>query len=95
MLRARRLDAADAPMSNAPQIHGHEVIEMVSCFPGGIAREELAATLVDRFGAEARFHTCSADGMDLDGLLEFLEARDKVRLADGVVFPGGSPACSH
>jgi hypothetical protein len=34
-------------------------------------------------------------GMDLDGLLHFLEARDKVRIKSGVVYPGGSPACEH
>jgi hypothetical protein len=33
--------------------------------------------------------------MDLDELLHFLEARDKVRIASGVVFPGGAPACEH
>jgi len=34
-------------------------------------------------------------GMDLDGLLHFLEDRDKVRITSGVVFPGGAPACEH
>lgn len=38
----------------------------------------------------ATFHTCSALGRDLDALLAFLEARDKVRIVSGVVFPGGS-----
>lgn len=33
--------------------------------------------------------------VDLDGLLRFLEARDKVRIASGVVYPGGSPVCEH
>jgi len=49
----------------------------------------------DRFGRSVTFHTCSAAGMDLDGLLQFLEARDKVRITGGMVFPGGSPACEH
>jgi probable metal-binding protein len=43
----------------------------------------------------ATFHTCSAAGMDLDALLTFLEARDKVRITSGVVYPGGSPAFEH
>lgn len=33
--------------------------------------------------------------MDLDELLYFLEARDKVRITRGVVYPGGLPACVH
>ena len=52
-------------------------------------------TVAERDGRMATFHTCSAHGMDLDGLLAFLEARDKVRMVGGVVFPGGSPACDH
>ena len=34
-------------------------------------------------------------GMDLDGLLGFLEDRGKVWITSGVVFPGGSPACER
>ena len=49
----------------------------------------------ERYGRHVTFHTCSAMGMDLDGLLRFLEARDKLRTTSGVVFPGGSPACEH
>ena len=49
----------------------------------------------ERYGRMATFHTCSAAGMDLDELLHFLEARDKVRITGGVVFPGGAPACEH
>lgn len=33
--------------------------------------------------------------MDLDGLLHFLESKDKVRITNGVVYPGGNPACEH
>lgn len=49
----------------------------------------------ERFGRMVTFNTGSAAGMNLDGLLRFLEARDKVRITSGVVFPGGSPACEH
>jgi probable metal-binding protein len=49
----------------------------------------------ERFGKSVTFHTGSAMGMDLDGLLRFLEGRDKVRIKNGVVFPGGSPVCGH
>jgi hypothetical protein len=34
-------------------------------------------------------------GMDLDGLLPFLEARNKVRIKSGVVYPDSSAACDH
>ena len=47
----------------------------------------------ERFGKSVIFHASSAMGMDLDGLLAFLETRDKVRIKSGVVYPGDTPVC--
>ena len=82
-------------MSDAIAIHGHAIIDLVSQYPDGIRFSQLMDVVDERFGKSATFHTCSATGMDLDELLHFLEARDKVRITNGVVFPGGSPACGH
>jgi probable metal-binding protein len=77
------------------QIHGHEIIGLVSAYPEGIAAGTLADIAAGKFGAGARFFTCSAEDMSLLELLAFLGERDKVQLRDGLVFPGGSPACEH
>jgi probable metal-binding protein len=82
-------------MSDTLAIHGHDIIDLVSQHPDGIRLGRLMEMVEDRFGKSVTFHTCSAAGMDLDGLLHFLEARDKVRITAGTVFPGGSPACEH
>ncbi len=82
-------------MTNAIAIHGHDIIDLVATYPDGIRLSQLMEIVGERFGKSVTFHTCSAAGMDLDGLLHFLEARDKVRIASGVVYPGGSPACGH
>lgn len=59
-------------------IHGHEVLHMMLETPRGFASaSDLADAIVRRFGAEARFHTCSAEGMDARGLVAFLEERGK------------------
>lgn len=79
----------------ANQIHGHEVINIVSAHPQGISVADLGETLAAQFGEGARFFTCSAENMDLAALLLFLEARDKVRLDGDTIFPGGSGACQH
>jgi probable metal-binding protein len=76
-------------------IHGHDIIDLVAKHPEGIRLSQLMEVVAERYGRMATFHTCSAAGMDLDGLLRFLEARDKLRITSGVVFPGGSPACEH
>ncbi len=82
-------------MNDTIAIHGHDIIDLVSNHPNGIRLGQLMDIVGERYGRNVTFHTCSAAGMDLDGLLHFLEARDKVRIASGVVFPGGSPACEH
>ena len=82
-------------MTDAIAIHGHDIIDLISEHPDGIRLGQLMETVSGRYGRMATFHTCSAAGMDLDGLLRFLEARDKVRITSGVVYPGGSPACEH
>lgn len=59
-------------------IHGHAVLEMMLETPEGFASEAaLTAAIVARFGADARFHTCSADDMDAATLVAFLAGRGK------------------
>ncbi len=82
-------------MTDATTIHGHDIIDLVATYPDGIRLSQLMELVAERYGRMVTFHTCSAMGMDLDALLTFLEARDKVRITSGVVHPGGSPACEH
>ena len=47
-------------------------------------RESLRSAIIERFGSEARFFTCSADSMNADQLIEFLEQRGKfIEAGDG------------
>ena len=77
------------------QLHRHEIIELVAKYPEGIATWTLADIVAGEFGTGARSFTCSAESMSLPELLTFLGEREKVQLRDGLVFPGGSPACEH
>jgi len=57
-------------------IHGHEVLEMM--FGNSYSsQEELIREINARFGADARFYTCSAENMDARELVEFLRAKGK------------------
>ena len=82
-------------MTDAIAIHGHEIIDLIATHPDGIRLSQLAETVTERFGKSVTFHTCSTMNMDLDSLLAFLEARDKVRIVSGVIFSGGSSTCDH
>lgn len=72
------------PPTTAPsEVHGHDVMNMMLESRLTYTRESLAAAIVARFGAGARFHTCSASGMTPDQLITFLEERDKFTPAAG------------
>ncbi len=44
---------------------------------GQFTRASLKQAMAERFGAEARFHTCSASEMDAEALIDLLAARGK------------------
>jgi probable metal-binding protein len=59
------------------QIHGHEVLEMMLQSGKGYTRASLLNDILAQFGAESRFHTCSAENLTAEGLIDFLQARGK------------------
>ena len=66
------------------EIHAHEIMHMMLESDGGFSRESLSLASIERFGVDARFHSCSRDGMDVNAVIEFLEIRGKfVARADG------------
>jgi probable metal-binding protein len=65
-------------------IHGHEVMQMMLDMGGHFTHASLQAAIEEKFGADARFHTCSARDLTAVTLIEFLEAKGKfIPAADG------------
>ena len=70
--------------SDMTDIHAHEVMHMMLEQDGGFSHESLTKAIIDRFGADARFCSCSAAGMDVNAVIDFLESRGKfVARGDG------------
>lgn len=65
-------------MPSTSEIHGHEIIRLVNGAKPPLTRAQLLDEAQRRFGQEARFCTCSAQGMTLEQLLTFLASRGKV-----------------
>jgi len=42
------------------EIIAHEVIHMILEQDGGFSRESLAQSIIDHFGSDAKFYSCSA-----------------------------------
>ena len=76
-------------------IHGHDAIEMIQQAGRAFSRPELVAAIGERFGAGASFHTCSAEGMTADGLIDFLASRGKFFGNDTALSIDPSKICQH
>jgi len=77
------------------QIHGHDVLDMMMASRQVYTQESLREAIIAKFGADARFHTCSADDMDAAGLIEFLAARGKFTAQAGGFALDPAKVCSH
>lgn len=76
-------------------VHGHEVLEFMMETGGGFTKDGLRDAIVGRFGADARFYTCSAQGMTAEELIEFLDARGKFANAGEGFNTRPEFMCSH
>ncbi len=73
--------------------HGHEVLEMMQGH--SYMEESLLEAIVEKFGPEERFYTCSADNLTAQGLIDFLKERGKfMPLEDGFTVDK-SKVCNH
>ena len=76
-------------------IHGHQVLEMLLASGKARSRASLIEVIEERFGRDARFHTCSAQGMSAADLISFLEARGKLCTVGEGMLPDRDKICSH
>jgi len=66
------------------EIHAHEVMRLMLELDTDFSHESLSQAITERFGADARFHSCSIAGMGINAVIDFLESRGKfVARADG------------
>jgi len=77
------------------EIHAHEVMQMMLELDEEFSRDSLAQAINDRFGAGAKFHSCSASGMDVHAVIDFLESRGKFVARDDGFNTAVDKICSH
>lgn len=77
-------------------VHGHEVMHFMLEQGGSFIRESLAAAVVAHFGADTRFHTCSAQEMTAEQLIELLARKGKfVEDENGFFNTQPDKICNH
>lgn len=74
--------------------HGHDVLHMMEG-NSYATKEELVKAIIEHFGKDERFHTCSADNMDAAELVDFLTARGKFMSAEDGFTVDASKICNH
>lgn len=74
-------------------VHGHEVLHMME--GNSYTENSLIKAIVDRFGSEERFYTCSAENMTAEELVQFLKDRGKFMPADTGFTVDTSTICNH
>jgi probable metal-binding protein len=76
-------------------IHAHEVMQMMLEQDEVFSRESLGQAIIERFGASATFHSCSASGMDVQTVIDFLESRGKFVVRDNGFNTAEDKICNH
>ena len=76
-------------------VHGHEVMEMMMASGKNYTKESLECEIIEKFGADTRFHTCSAENMTAGELVDFLESRDKFINAGEGFSTNPEKICDH
>jgi probable metal-binding protein len=82
-------------MRTNEQIHGHEVMQMMLDSGVTYTRATLRDAILEKFGPEARFFTCSAENMTADGLIDFLAGRGKFVETAGGFTTDPANVCDH
>lgn len=75
--------------------HGHEILHMME---GNTYenKESLIKAIIDKFGAEELFYTCSAEDLSAEELVDFLYERNKFRVIENGKFTvNTSQICDH
>jgi probable metal-binding protein len=76
-------------------VHGHEVMQMMIESNCSFSRESLREAIQQRFGPQARFHTCSAQDLTADQLIDFLAGRGKFVERDAGFSTTADRICRH
>ena len=77
------------------QIHGHDVLNMMLTSGKTYTKATLVTDIINKFGRDSKFHTCSAADMTAEELVAFLEARGKFKLQAGGFQTSKDVICQH
>ena len=75
-------------------IHGHKVLKLIREHNQPVSKSKLLTTMVQHFGSESRFHTCSAKELSAEQLVELFLDKGKLSLKNEEIHFVGCQ-CNH
>lgn len=75
------------------QLHAHEVLHMME--GNSYSEASLKEAIIEKFGKEQHFYACSADDMNVDELIVFLQHKGKFMPAESGFTVDVSKVCDH
>ena len=79
----------------AETVHGHDVMQMMIDSNKTYTKESLEKAIIERFGNDTRFYTCSAENMTAAEIIEFLASRGKFDRLGGGFKTNPDKICKH
>ncbi|MBK5144884.1 YecH family protein [Budviciaceae bacterium BWR-B9] len=76
-------------------VHGHQVLEMMIASEHPYSTASLIEAINQRFGTDARFHTCSKQDLTAAELVDFLASKGKFIPADDGFTTHVDKICNH
>lgn len=73
--------------------HGHEVLEMMQGH--SYTEKSLLEAILEKFGPDERFYTCSAENLTAQGFIDFLKERGKFKPAEDGFTIDTTKVCNH
>ena len=75
--------------------HGHALLNHIIDNGGRVDLSQLRQWALTTHGTDAHYHTCSVEGLSLDGILQFLQERNKVSVNGTTVSVNVENICAH
>lgn len=75
--------------------HGHALLNYIIDNGGQVNLDTLRQWAQSTHGNDARYHTCSVEGLSLDGILQFFQERNKVAVIGTAVSVNVQNICKH
>lgn len=73
--------------------HAHAILDMME--GNSYTDETLLAAIIDKFGPNATFHTCSREGMSPQTILDFLKNKGKFKPTENGYTVDPTRRCNH